>query len=155
MSQNVPAGFRELALASPYVRTAGPFWGRWTGEQLRLGLRVEERHLNSVGSCHGGVLALMADMLIPLAALYQLPEGHRSLMTTVSMSTDYLAPVEQGSWIEGSAQLLKEPRKLAFGQGVIEADGRVLVRFSGVFNAVPRQLEGSSDDPLRLKSAGI
>ena len=35
------------------------------------GFRVEERHTNPLKICHGGMMATVADMLIPCAAMYQ------------------------------------------------------------------------------------
>ena len=46
----------------------GPLYARWSGERLQLGFRVEHRHTNPLGICHGGMMASFADMLLPCAA---------------------------------------------------------------------------------------
>lgn len=67
MSAHIPDGFAPLQLRpNPYINACGPLYGRRDGDALCLGLRVERRHCNPAGSCHGGMLATLAGMLLVL-----------------------------------------------------------------------------------------
>jgi acyl-coenzyme A thioesterase 13 len=55
----IPEGFRELPGLSPFNALVGPLYERRVDENLSLGLRVEAKHTNSRGICHGGVLATL------------------------------------------------------------------------------------------------
>ena len=62
MTHAIPPGFRAVAVGGEYLKTVGPLHGRWDGERVRLGFRVEERHANIARGCHGGMLTTFADM---------------------------------------------------------------------------------------------
>jgi len=59
--KNVPEGFKPIPRLSPFNALVGPLYERRTGEALAIGLRIEAKHTNSRGICHGGVLATLAD----------------------------------------------------------------------------------------------
>jgi uncharacterized protein (TIGR00369 family) len=131
MSVQVPDGFVPLKLRpNPYIDACGPLYGRREGAALCLGLRVERRHCNPAGSCHGGMLGTLADMLLVLGAGAQ--TGNSRYMITVNLSCDYIAPAPEGSWIEGRLQVLRSTRSLVFCQGSLQADGAVVLRLSGI-----------------------
>jgi uncharacterized protein (TIGR00369 family) len=126
-----PDGFVPLQLRpNPYIDACGPLYGRRDGDALRLGLRVEHRHCNPAGSCHGGMLTTLADMLLVLGASAQ--TGLARYMLTVNLSCDFIAPAMDGSWIEGRLQVLRSTRSLVFCQGRLEADGVLVLRLSGI-----------------------
>ena len=105
MSLSIPAAFVPLQLRpNPYIDACGPLYGRREGEALVLGLRVERRHCNPGGSCHGGMLSTLADMLL----------------------------VMEGAWVEGRLQVLRSTRNLVFCQGNLQADGALVLRLSGI-----------------------
>lgn len=131
MSDPIPADFKRLQLRpNPYVDACGPLYGKRDGEKLVLGLRVEPRHCNPGGSCHGGMLSTLADMLLVLGANVQ--SGQRRYMLTVNLSSDFIGPASAGSWIEGRLEVLRTTRSLVFCQGLLAADGRTVLRFSGI-----------------------
>jgi uncharacterized protein (TIGR00369 family) len=140
MSVEIPADFRRLQLRpNPYVDACGPLYGKRDGERLVLGLRVERRHCNPGGSCHGGMLTTLADMLLVLGTNVQ--SGQRRYMLTVNLNCDFVGPAAQGSWIEGRLEVLRATRSLVFCQGLLEADGQAVLRLSGI--AKP----SGADDP--------
>lgn len=129
-----PPGWDLIELSGTHFITAnGPLFSRIapTGEML-IGLRVEQRHCNLSGACHGGMLMTLADMLAPFTA-HRDPRIGRRFLPTVSMSHDFLAPAPLGSWLVGHAELLRVTRNLVFAQGILEADGVQVLRTSGVF----------------------
>lgn len=61
----VPAGFHLMTMGGAFIAHNGPFYLLHEGEVVKLGFRVEPRHCNPAGICHGGMLASFADMLLP------------------------------------------------------------------------------------------
>ena len=134
----VPDGFKVLAVGGDFVALNGPLYVRSVaqpdGSKLRhLGFRVEKRHTNPMGNCHGGMLATFADMLLPMLAHRQSPELRNQFLPTVSLQIDYLAPSPLGAWVQGDAQVLRVTRNLAFVQGLVTADDVPALRVSGIF----------------------
>jgi uncharacterized protein (TIGR00369 family) len=132
MSTELPAGFRPLGFSMGFLETNGPLYGKWDGEKLLLGFRVEMRHCNPGNVAHGGMLATFADMLLPIAARFQ-SKKDMGFLPTVNLTCDFLAPAPLGAWVEGRAEALRAGRSLLFAQGVAEADGAACLRASGVF----------------------
>ena len=65
MTVHIPDGFVPLRLRpNPYIDACGPLYGRREGEALCLGLRVERRHCNPGGSCHGGMPTSLSVLLL-------------------------------------------------------------------------------------------
>lgn len=148
----IPDNFRQARLAGDFVALNGPMYGRLTGEKVVLGFRVEQRHTNPVGMCHGGMLASFADMLIPCAAMYR-TQMERRFLPTVSLQIDYMGAALLGAWVQGEAQILRTTRNLVFGQGLVTADGAPALRISGIYKIGSAPRDSLDDDPLRLKPA--
>lgn len=147
---NIPEGFRPVKFGGPFISHNGPFYAKWTGERVLLGFRVERRHTNPLGMCHGGMLASLADMLMPCAALYQ-TQAERRFLPTISLQIDYMGAAPLGAWVQGEADILRSTRNLLFGQGLISADGQPALRISGIFKIGQVIGDGKMDDPLGLK----
>ena len=130
---HVPAGFRPLSMGDGFIAVNGPLYLRHEGELVRIGFRVEKRHTNPLGQCHGGMLASLCDMLLPLSIHRKSPEVGGRFLPTISLQIDYLAPATLGAWVEGEAQVLRVTRSLVFAQGLVTADGVQAVRASGIF----------------------
>jgi uncharacterized protein (TIGR00369 family) len=134
----VPEGFKPFAVGGDFIAINGPLYIRSVeqpdGSKLRhLGFRVEQRHCNPMGNCHGGMLATFADMMLPMLAHRQAVELRNQFLPTVSLQIDYLAPSPLGAWVQGEAQVLRITRNLAFLQGLVTADGVPAMRVSGIF----------------------
>jgi uncharacterized protein (TIGR00369 family) len=131
MTPDLPAGFAALKLRpNPYIDACGPLYGRREGDRLVLGLRVERRHCNPGGTCHGGMLTTLADMLLVLGASAQ--TGDTRYMLTVSLSCDFIGPAPEGAWLEGRLNVLRRTRSLVFCEGRFDGDGALVLRLSGI-----------------------
>ena len=132
----MPEGYRPLQLpASGYLQATGPFYAKWDGDRFGLALRVEARHCNSAGVCHGGMVATLCDVLLTVGGNIQ---GRLSrFLPTISMTCDFLAPAAKGAWIEGRLDVLRVTRSLVFVAGLLEVgpDG-IVARTSGVLKIV-------------------
>jgi uncharacterized protein (TIGR00369 family) len=124
-----PAGYSRLDAPPGFVRRVGEFHVH--EQQPVLGLRITADHLNSIRIAHGGLLATLADTAfgVLLRRLLSLPGSP----PTVSLSLDYLSPAREGDWVEAEVELHKAGRRLVNASCMLRADGRALVRASGVF----------------------
>ena len=129
---DVPAGFQPIDLPTNAFLTAnGPVFVRMEGEQLVMGMRIEDRHCNSLGQCHGGMLMTLADFVLTTGINVQ--AGLSRFLPTVSLTCDFLGPAPKGAWLEARVQVLRTTRNLAFGQGLLAlADGSPVARISGI-----------------------
>lgn len=132
----VPAGFEPVRPGGEFISVNGPLYRRLHDGCLQLGFRVESRHSNPVGICHGGMMASFCDMLLPLAAHLH-PEVGPRFLPTISLQIDYLAPAPLGAWVQGEAQVLRCTRAIVFVQGLVHADGQPAARASGIFKLGP------------------
>jgi uncharacterized protein (TIGR00369 family) len=127
-----PEGYRPLRLpASEYLAANGPFHAKWDGERFVLGLRVEDRHCNAMGVCHGGMVMTFCDVLLTVGANIQSAQSR--FLPTVSMTCDFLAPAAKGAWIRGRLDVLRATRNLLFVSGIVEVAGEgAIARTSAV-----------------------
>lgn len=140
-SIDVPDGYVEIPMPPGYNSINGPFWGRRVGDDLVLGFRVEDRHANVRGTCHGGMLMLFADLLLPLAARYQ-ADLDDVFLSTVNLTGDFLASPQVGDWVHGRAEVVRVTRNLVFTHGVVAVDDAPMVRVNGIFKRM-----GAPKDP--------
>ena len=130
MSQ-VPAGFKPLPAASPFNELVGPLHEKRAASGLSIGLRVENKHCNSRGICHGGVLATPADLALGYALMEK--TGSRSGFVTAHLDLDYAGAAALGDWIHSAVEVQRVGARLAFATGYLcVAESRV-VRMSGIF----------------------
>lgn len=146
---SAPPGFVPVTIGGAFATHSGPLFARWHDAHLQLGFRVAAQHLNPGQQCHGGMLGTLADILISTAAQYQagIP---RQFLPTISLQMDFIAPAPLGSWVQGEAEILRVTRNLIFSQGLLHADGVLVLRTSGVFKRGPLLPDSASDQALRL-----
>jgi uncharacterized protein (TIGR00369 family) len=133
----LPPGFAPLRIGGGFIIANGPLYLSLQPPQVKLGLRVEERHCNLMGICHGGMMATFCDMLLPMIVHRKVEALGRRFLPTVSLQLDYLAPVPRGAWVEGECDVLRVTRSLVFAQGLVTADGVPAARCSGVLKIGP------------------
>jgi uncharacterized protein (TIGR00369 family) len=137
LAAGIPAGFHPMQLHSGFMAVNGPLYLLHQGEDVRVGFRVEARHTNPMGNCHGGMLATFCDMLLPISVHRLSAEVGERFLPTINLQMDYLAPAPLGAWVEGRAQVLRVTRKMVFAQALVHADGTPAVRVSGIFKLGP------------------
>lgn len=129
---NIPEGFAPLTMReNPFVDPLGPLYGKRENNGILIGLRVEERHCNPGGFCHGGMLMTLADMLLIFNSNAQ--SGIGQFMLTVNLTGDFIGPAPMGSWLEGSATMLRASKNMVFTNGLFQADGKPVLRVNGIF----------------------
>ena len=141
----VPAGFKPLPLgpAGSFMDLTGPLHGKIEDDRLLLGFRVEHRHCNPIGVCHGGMLATFADMMLGVGCSFQADLGR--FLPTVNLTADFLGPAPLGAWVEGRVEVLRTTRNLVFGQCLVTADGNPALRASGILKIGSTPTAGAFD----------
>jgi uncharacterized protein (TIGR00369 family) len=134
---SIPEGFHERRFGDGFIGVNGPLYARRTEAGFQLGFRVERRHCNPMGICHGGMMATFCDMLLPISAHVLSKEIGNRFLPTINLQIDYLAASPLGSWVQGEAQLLRATRSLVFMQGLVHADDLPVARVSGIFKIGP------------------
>ncbi|HEY0857142.1 MAG TPA: PaaI family thioesterase [Albitalea sp.] len=137
VSAPAPAGFAPMPAGGEFIAANGPIYLLHEGETVQLGFRVEARHTNPLGICHGGMMASFCDMLLPMTAHRRVSELSRRFLPTISLQIDYLAPSPLGAWVQGEAQVLRTTRTMVFAQGLVTADGVPVARASGIMKIGP------------------
>ena len=136
-SKSIPEGFHARQFGTGFIAVNGPLYARLTDGRFQLGFRVEQRHCNLMGICHGGMMATFCDMLLPISAHVLSEALGKRFLPTINLQIDYLAASPLGAWVQGEAQLLRSTRSLVFMQGLVEADGHPAARVSGIFKIGP------------------
>ena len=133
LGDNPPAGFVMKPLVTEVDQFSGPFYYGEGSETVVLGFRVKPRHLNSAGICHGGVLATFADLQ---GSALKRHAGLKIVSPTISLSLDFLSPVQSGDWVEGYPELLKLSGKMLFFQSVLKRGDDIVVRCNGIYKLI-------------------
>jgi uncharacterized protein (TIGR00369 family) len=139
MSQ-IPEGFTRIQRPrpNPFNEMVGPFYEKRVGKDVSLGLRIEERHTNSRGICHGGLLATLADLALGYSASAAGrtaggTAGDRPNFVTVNLSLDFAGSAKLGDWVESEVEVQKTGARLAFANCYLVAEGVRIVRASAIF----------------------
>lgn len=132
---NIPDGFVVMKMATnPFIDGIGPLYGRMEGEKFVLGVRIESRHCNPGGTCHGGMIMTLSDMLLLLGSNI---EGQvNRYFTTVNLTCDFIAPAPSGVWLEGRMQVLRVAKSLVFAQGLFAVGDTIVARNSAILKPV-------------------
>jgi uncharacterized protein (TIGR00369 family) len=154
---NIPQGYKPLRVGGAFMQGCGPLYGRLTREgdqnRVHIGFRVEPRHANPVGVCHGGMLATLADMMAAICVPYQ-TDLPRHFFPTISLQLDFLAAARIGDWVQLQTDILRTTRNLVFVQGLITTEGELALRASAIYKVGPL-FEGEDvapGDPFGLKT---
>jgi uncharacterized protein (TIGR00369 family) len=114
-----------------------PFFQQRSTEEVKLGLWVDEQHINVMGICHGGVLMMLSDIV----SVHNIQLKHREQpgLPTVNLSFDFISAAEKGDWLETKIDLLKIKRSFGFVGGRIVKDDTDVCRFNGTFYITDRK----------------
>src|SRR5260370_478925 len=129
-----PAGFVPSERSSAYLDLIGPILECKTDVDYRIGLRVDGRHVNSRGCCHGALLALLAD--IQLGRILAMSTTPSLNLVTVNLSLTYLAAAKIGDWLEARAQIDRVGKRLAYSSGFVLANDTPVLRATGIFQVL-------------------
>jgi acyl-coenzyme A thioesterase 13 len=127
----IPEGFRKLEGLSPFNALVGPLYEKRDGDAVSIGVRIEGKHTNSRGICHGGVLATLADLSLGYAMLAK--SGDRGSFLTAHLAVDYAGSARIGDWIESKVEIQRVGSRMAFANCYLVSGGKPIVRASAIF----------------------
>jgi len=144
MSEAVPEGFQRHYRQSPLTDPWEPLFSRKTDRAVILGVRIAERHCNSRGFAHGGLISALADNAMGLSC--GVVSGHTGGFVTVNLSLDFLAAAKSGQWLEVDTGFVQVGGTLCFTQAFVTADGEACARANAVFRVVGRPPQSALAD---------
>jgi acyl-coenzyme A thioesterase 13 len=138
---SIPVGYEivQRTQGPTFAGLAGPFYAKREGRELSLGLRIEQRHLNSRGTCHGGLLATLADIALGYACVAANEDGQSRNFVTIDLAVEYLAASREGDWLYSEVKVVHADTRTASAAGHLLVDGSPVARISANFRMARAQ----------------
>lgn len=131
--RNAGSSYRVFDDMDPHESNTGPFYWRKRDGQLRFAFVAEDKHCNSGGIVHGGLLMTFADLMMCGAAT----EGTTDRgVFTVSFTGDFVASGEKGELIKARAEVVRRTGNMVFMRGEIYADDKIIMSCSSVLRRI-------------------
>jgi uncharacterized protein (TIGR00369 family) len=127
----VPEGFVPLP-TSAFVEHVGGLYHRPDAPEHTFAMRVGPEHANVRGRAHGGFLATAVDVATSRGARVAMGDG--SGVSTVTMTMDYLAPVDVGEWIQLVTTVDRIGGRTVFASCRVTAGDRLVARGSVILS---------------------
>src|SRR5262245_32080816 len=135
--KDLPEGFRAVPRLSPFNALVGPLYERRRGDEISIGVRIEDKHCNSRGICHGGLLATLADLSLGYAMLAK--TGGKGGFVTAHLAVDYAGAARIGDWVESAVEVQRMGKRLAFANCYLVSGENRIVRASAIFALAEKQ----------------
>jgi len=130
----IPDGFSPIVHRSNLLALLGPFYHRGTGAGTVIAFRAEEKHANTRGIVHGGVLASLADIALGYVTAFGAKPPRP--MVTVSLTINYTNAARIGDWIEARVDWIRAGKTMSFANCFLTVDETPIAHASAVFSAV-------------------
>lgn len=108
--------------------TAGPFYFKEIDGEYVSRFRAAQKHMNAGGVMHGGCLMSFADFALFAIATDHIDENYGA---TVAFNCEFIDGPLIGELIEARGEVMRAGGSLIFIRGVVTADGRPCLNFSG------------------------
>ena len=123
--------FRPAEPTGGFIDIFGVMRFRRESDRLvRLRLTAEARHANVMGLVHGGFAMALIDQVLFIAPAAWGMKGAIG-GTTISTSTQFMAPLNVGADIDVLVELLRETGRMVFMRGTVEQGEVCGVSFEG------------------------
>ncbi|MFT5032354.1 MAG: hypothetical protein ACI89D_000132 [Bermanella sp.] len=130
-TQLVPEGFAAMPLDGSFNDAFAPVYFRMGEDGPKVGLKVEDKHLNPMGICHGAVYMALFDIAFACAIGHVI--GKYTGTPTMNINIDFMTASKSGEWLIVDANCLKTTRTAGFTQGKIMCGDTVKASGSGIF----------------------
>ncbi len=145
---SIPQGYKPIFRLSEYTELIGPLYSRRNADGISLGILFEEKHGNSRGKGHGGMISTLADLAMGYSLAFS--EDPPKPYVTVNMSVDFLGHIEIGEWVEVRVNIDKKGATMAFARCEFWAGDRQVARATGVFKTTRAEfnipIQGESNE---------
>jgi uncharacterized protein (TIGR00369 family) len=133
-TSKVPDGFTEIEIAG-FARNNGPWFEKLDANgRLVRGFLPDERHANSLGIVHGGMLAAFLDSAMGTAVFRDI--GRRAV--TLKLSLDYLGPARIGDWLQAEGWVVGHDENVAQVRGRLYGKRHDVLGGLGTFSLLSR-----------------
>lgn len=130
MRSQLPSGAENISRGG-FNLFAGPFWRLPDeGDTRRFALFVEQKHMNSSGSLHGGVLMTFAD--IAMSQTSRAASGAQTC-STVALTCDFTGPGKLGDVIIAAVRVTRQTRTMVFLSAELACGERKLGVVTGLW----------------------
>jgi len=152
-NNDIPEGFSALPLDNSFNDAFAPVYMAWDDAGVRIALEVEDKHLNSMGICHGAVYMALFD--IAFASIVGHAAGKFMGTPTISIDIDYMAASKAGEWLFVEPTCSKLTATMGFANGAITSEAGIKASAKGIFK-LPRDIDAAPGITLEeLKKSGI
>lgn len=115
-------------------------------------MRVEQRHLRTLGILHGGVTATLLDTAMGYAAGTLSPAGY--FVVTVQLNVNFIRPGWDGETLQVTGNVKHSGQQTAVAYGEIRnAEGVLLATGTGTFMYIRRPGDGDASLPRHADAA--
>jgi acyl-coenzyme A thioesterase PaaI-like protein len=130
-----PEGWALLELDDPFLDRIGPmfiadpFAGNET-EPARFAVRIEPHHCSFAGTCHGGLISTVLDIVLGRGTAASIGGGHTP---TVTLTVDFMRAAKNGDWLESRLRILRRTRSMMFCDALLLGPQGPVARATAVF----------------------
>ncbi len=133
--QSASDDFVSFGQLDTFIGLVGPIYYRNLGDRTETKLLLERRHVNPMGSAHGGLLMTLMD--ITLGSTAGASVGFGGVYPTVQLSCSFMAAAMMGEELRGEAEVQRMTKTLAFVNGRLMVGDRIIMTASSVFRNPP------------------
>lgn len=90
-------------------------------------MKVEEQHLNSVNTVHGGALFSLADFVFSMAS-----NSHGNIAVAINANISYFNAVQKGTLFAEGWEVAKNPRLATYNIEITDEEGGKIAAFQGM-----------------------
>ena len=129
-------GYQTFCNVDAFEDMIGPFlYKKLQGGEYASAFVSENRHLNSGGNLHGGLLMSFADF-----AMFVIAKDHLDgNAVTVGFNSEFVSAGDAGTLIEASGEVTKATGSLLFVRGKIFSSESTILTFSGILKKIRRR----------------
>ena len=126
--------FEPLFRSRPFLDTNGPFYQRRSGDELIVGIRVLDKHVNGRGYAHAGILMTLADISIGYQAAFS--EKPPLNLVTISLNNDFMSSAKLGDWLTSHIQISKKGENILYASATIMNGEEKVVRCTAIYRVL-------------------
>jgi uncharacterized protein (TIGR00369 family) len=135
IDQQIPPGFRPLTDLTGFAANNGPWFEKIENGRSIRGFRPGQKHANSLGIVHGGMLAAFLDSAMGTAVFRTLDRR----AVTLSLNLDYLGPGRIGDWLQAEGEVVGHDEHVAQVRGRLYGPRHDVMAAMGSFALLSRQ----------------
>lgn len=137
-----PEGMIEMPLGDPFEAYLGPFFINpdWrsldleAGDELKVAFKIDDRHVNARGICHGGMFMTFADATLGIVSWFVADKP----TVTLSLQSNFLKPGHLGDWVITRPKLIRKTASIIFVESTLEVEEEPIFTCSSLWKVVGR-----------------